>query len=309
MNFVLSGIRFPALAFLVSILPACAGDSRAEERTPGNVGSQAKPNSTAADPTIVGAGDIASCQSSGDERTADLLDHIPGQIFTVGDNAYESEDAEKPFEQCYEPSWGRHRSRTRPVPGNHEYDDGYVDAYFDYFGRAAGERRKGYYSYTVGAWHVIALNSMLDAGPDSPQGRWLADDLAKNRTHCAVAYYHYPRYSSGPHSRRQSAIDMWNVLSDAGVDVVVNGHDHIYERFGPMTKNGERDNENGMREFVVGTGGASHYDIEEVKAHSEVRNDDTYGVLLLTLHHDSYDWRFIPVRGRTFSDSGSNQCH
>jgi len=153
------------------------------------------------------------------------------------------------------------------------------------------------------------LNSMLDASPDSRQGKWLADDLAKNRTRCTLAYFHHPRFSSGPHNLRQSAADLWPALSDAGVDVVVNGHDHIYERFGPMTKDGDRDNEKGMREFVVGTGGTSHYDIERVADHSEVRNDDTYGVLLLTLHASSYDWRFVPVRERSFRDSGTGSCH
>jgi hypothetical protein len=283
----------PAKASLLLILPLASSDSSRTER----------------DPTLVGAGDIASCDSSGDERTARLLDNIPGAIFTAGDNAYRSEDAEKPFDQCYETSWGRHRARTHPVPGNHEYEDGDIDSYFDYFGRAAGERGKGYYSYQLGEWHIIALNSMLDAAPDSPQGKWLANDLANHQTHCTLAYFHHPRFSSGPHERRQSAVDLWAALSRAGVDVVVNGHDHIYERFGPMTEDGERDNDNGMREFIVGTGGDSHYDIENVAAHSEVRNDDTYGVLLLTLHGDSYDWRFTPVRDRTFSDSGTGACH
>jgi hypothetical protein len=263
----------------------------------------------ASDPTLVGAGDIAGCESSGDERTAGLLDNIPGAVFTVGDNAYLSDDVENPFPSCYEPSWGRHRGRTHPVPGNHEYEDGEIDAYFDYFGKAAGERGKGYYSYAVGRWHVVALNSMLDASPDSRQGKWLADDLARNRTRCTLAYFHHPRFSSGPHELKQSAVDLWTALSAAGVDVVVNGHDHIYERFGPMTADGERDNDKGMREFVVGTGGMSHYDIEHVAEHSEVRSDDTYGVLLLTLHSDSYDWRFVPVRERSFTDSGTGSCH
>ena len=283
----------PATVSILLILPLASTDS----------------SRTGRDPTLAGAGDIASCDSSGDERTARLLDDIPGAVFTVGDNAYRSEDVEKPFDECYETSWGRHRARTHPVPGNHEYEDGDIDSYFDYFGRAAGERGKGYYSYQLGEWHIIALNSMLDATPDSPQGKWLANDLAKHQARCTLAYFHHPRFSSGPHGRRQSAVDLWTALSRAGVDVVVNGHDHIYERFGPMTENGDRDNENGMREFIVGTGGDSHYDIENAATHSEVRNDDTYGVLLLTLHDDSYDWRFTPVRDRTFSDYGTGGCH
>jgi calcineurin-like phosphoesterase family protein len=306
-----SRLLLPTTSYLVLALPlACTDSSRAEQRYPikGDTPALALPNS-ASDPTLTGAGDIASCESSGDERTARLLDDITGPIFTVGDNAYRSEDIEKPFTECYETSWGRHRERTHPVPGNHEYEDGDIDAYFDYFGRAAGERNKGYYSYELGKWHIVALNSMLEASPDSPQGKWLANDLANHQTRCTLAYFHHPRFSSGPHERRRSAYDLWDALFKASVDVVVNGHDHIYERFGPMTEDGERDNDNGMREFVVGTGGDSHYDIENVAAHSEVRNDDTYGVLSLTLHPASYDWRFVPVRERRFSDSGTGTCH
>jgi acid phosphatase type 7 len=300
----------PTTAFLLLALPLSSADnSRAEDRFEARGAAPSTVAHPAGDPTLAGAGDIASCESSGDERTARLLDYIPGPIFTVGDNAYTSSDVEKPFAECYEPSWGRHRGRTHPVPGNHEYEDNDIDAYFDYFGKAAGERGKGYYSYQQGEWHIIALNSMLDASPYSPQGKWLANDLAKHQTHCTLAYFHHPRFSSGPHGRRRSAVDFWRALSRAGVDVVVNGHDHIYERFGPMTENGERDNENGMREFIVGTGGDSHYDIEDVAAHSEVHNDDTYGVLVLTLHGDGYDWRFVPVQERTFSDSGTGSCH
>lgn len=298
-------LLLPTTPCLVLTLALGCDSSRAAERPP----ARQAPSSAATDPTLTGAGDIASCESSGDDRTALLLDDIPGTIFTVGDNAYRSEDVEHPLVECYEKSWGRHKARTRPVPGNHEYEDSDIDSYFAYFGRAAGERGKGYYSYELGNWHIIALNSMIDASPGSAQGRWLANDLANHRTRCTLAYYHHPRFSSGPHTRRQSARDLWSTLSRNGVDVVVNGHDHIYERFGPMTESGERDNENGMREFVVGTGGYSHYDIENVAAHSEIRNDETYGVLSLTLHPESYSWRFVPVRERHFSDSGTGSCH
>jgi hypothetical protein len=299
----------PTACVLFTLSLACTDSSRAAERVPANRAALLSAAHPASDPTLTGAGDIASCESSGDERTARLLDDIPGPIFTAGDNAYRSHDVEKPFAECYEPSWGRHRGRTHPVPGNHEYEDNNIDAYFDYFGKAAGERGKGYYSYELGQWHIIALNSMLDASPGSAQGKWLANDLAKHQTRCTLAYFHHPRFSSGPHGRRLSAVRFWVALSRAGVDVVVNGHDHIYERFGPMTEDGKRDNEKGMREFIVGTGGDSHYDIEDVAAHSEVHDDDTYGVLILTLHANSYNWRFIPVEDRTFSDSGTGSCH
>jgi hypothetical protein len=301
-------LLYPTAFLIVALSPACTDSSRAAERLPGRNSPPAALADAAADPTITGAGDIASCVSSGDERTAKLLDNIKGPIFTAGDNVYRTDGVEQPFAECYDKSWGRHRSRTHPVPGNHEYEDSEIDTYFDYFGRSAGERGKGYYSYQLGQWHVIALNSMLDASPESPQGQWLADDIARHPSRCTLAYFHHPRFSSGPHSRRRSAVDLWAALFKGGVDVVVNGHDHIYERFGPMNADGERDNENGMREFVVGTGGDSHYDIETVAPHSEVRSDDTYGVLSLTLHRDSYDWRFIPVHERTFSDSGTGSC-
>jgi hypothetical protein len=260
------------------------------------------------DPVLVGAGDIASCGSSGAERTARLLDDIPGTVFTVGDNAYRSETVDNPF-PCYDESWGRHKARTRPVPGNHEYEGGYVDEYFDYFGAAAGNRGKGYYSYDLGAWHIIALNTMIRAEPSSSQGKWLANDLAKNRQFCTLAYFHHPRFSSGPHHLSARAEQLWDALAAAGVDVIVTGHDHIYERFAPMAPDGSRDERAGVREFVVGTGGYSHYDFARDAANSEVRNNTTYGVIKLTLHKRSYDWQFIPVRGRRFTDKGSSSCH
>ena len=261
------------------------------------------------DPVLVGAGDIATCGSSGAAATARLLDDIPGTVFTVGDNAYLSRRVRRNPFPCYDAYWGRHKARTRPVPGNHEYEGDYIEAYFDYFGRAAGDRGKGYYSYDLGAWHIIALNSMIDAGPSSPQGRWLAGDLAKSRRFCTLAYFHHPRFSSGPHALSPRAERLWDALSSAGVDVVVSGHDHIYERFAPMTADGRRDDRTGIREFVVGTGGYSHYQFARNAKNSEVRNNTTFGVLKLTLHARGYDWQFVPVRGRHFTDSGSGICH
>ncbi len=258
---------------------------------------------------LVGAGDIASCTSSNDEATARLLDDIPGTVFTVGDNAYiTTRKMRNPF-PCYAASWGRHRSRTRPAPGNHEYDGEYLNAYFDYFGAAAGDRGKGYYSFDLGKWHIISLNTMIDAGPSSPQGRWLSHDIAKNQTLCTLAYFHHPRFSSGPSPANRNSVQLWDALSAAGADVVVSGHDHIYERFTPMNVGGQRDEQAGMRQFIVGTGGFSHYGVRRAARGSEVRNNNTFGVLKLTLHERSYDWRFIPVRGRTFTDAGSGACH
>jgi len=273
----------------------------------GNRGPDDASAAPLADPVLVGAGDIGSCLSSGDEATARLLDGIPGTIFTVGDNAYRSGDG-NPMD-CYRASWGRHKSRTRPVPGNHEYHEGYIEQYFDYFGTAAGERGKGYYSYNLGGWHIIALNSVISAHWSDEQGKWLREDLARNRHACTLAYYHHPRFSSGPHPVSTQAQELWWMLAEGGVDVVVNGHDHIYERFAPMNKNGERDNDKGARQFIVGTGGATRYEIKRAAPNSEVRNTATFGVLRLTLRSGGYDWKFVPVRGSRFTDSGSDSCN
>ena len=263
-----------------------------------------------ADPVLVGAGDIAVCSSSGDEATAALLDNIAGTVFTAGDNVYDSGLAQE-FADCYDPSWGRHKARTRPAPGNHEtYGTTDMAGYYGYFGAAAGEFGKGYYSYNLGAWHVIAINSNEDGSAGSPQEQWLRADLAANSTAaCTIAYWHYPRFSSGDHGSDPGMQDIWQALYDGGADVVVNGHDHDYERFGPQTPTGVADAARGIREFVVGTGGASHYFVGTPIANSEVNNDDTFGVLKLTLHATSYDWQFVPVAGSTFTDSGTGTCH
>jgi hypothetical protein len=261
----------------------------------------------AADPVLVGAGDIASCWSSADEATARLLDEIPGTVFTLGDNAYQSKK-ENPM-PCYHASWGRHKRRTHPVPGNHEYLEGYIDEYFDYFGAAAGEKGKGWYSYNLGRWHIIALNSVIDAHWSGEQGKWLKEDLARNRHGCTLAYFHHPRFSSGSRAPVKQAEQLWWMLAEAGVDVVLNGHDHIYERFAPLDKHGNRDDAEGMRSFIVGTGGGIRTRLRRRARNSEARTDATHGVLKLTLRSGEYDWKFIPVRGSKFTDSGSGSCH
>ena len=258
--------------------------------------------------TLVGAGDIASCNSGGDEATAKLLDTIPGTVFTAGDNAYET-GAAADYANCYAPSWGRHKARTRPAPGNHEYLTTGASGYFGYFGSAAGDANKGYYSYDLGAWHVVMLNSNLDVATGSPQETWLRADLAAHTQRCTVAIWHHPRFSSGPHGSSVVLQPIWKALYDAGADLVVVGHDHLYERFAPQNADGQLDVARGMREFVVGTGGAAAYAIASPAPHSEVRNSGTRGVLKLTLYPDRYDWNFVPVAGSTFADAGSASCH
>jgi hypothetical protein len=267
------------------------------------------------DPVMVGAGDIANCSNlAGAEATAKLLDTIPGTVYTLGDNAYGSGTSTE-FANCYDPTWGRHMARTRPAPGNHEYYTAGASGYFNYFGPAAGDPKLGYYSYDLGQWHVVVLNTndqckYVSCSAGSAQANWLQADLADHPAQCTLAYFHYPLFTSGSYSPGISAVKpLWDVLYSGGADVVLNGHDHLYERFAPQSPSGVPDPGRGIREFVVGTGGAEHYGIKTAQPTSEVRNTDTYGVLKLTLHASSYDWQFVPVAGKTFTDSGSTSCH
>ncbi len=266
----------------------------------------------AADPVLVGAGDIARCSSPGDEATAKLLDGISGTVFTTGDNAYESGTASE-FNNCYHPSWGRHKARTKPTPGNHEYYTSGASGYFGYFGSRAGDPKKGYYAYDRGEWRVYALNSMCEkvggCGATSPMLTWLKNDLAANPRKCTLAYFHHPLFSSGKHGNQAKMRPTWDALYAANADVVVGGHDHHYERFAPQRPDGTLARKRGIREFVAGMGGGSHYPLDTVKPNSQVRNTTTYGVLKLTLQPTSYEWQFVPETGKTFTDSGTTDCH
>jgi hypothetical protein len=264
---------------------------------------------------LVGAGDIAGCNNPGDETTAALLDGIAGTVFTLGDNVYPTGTLST-YNACYEPSWGRHKARTRPVMGNHEYDSSGNTGHFSYFGASAGPVGKGYYSYDLGAWHIIVLNSnssctTISCAPNSPQDMWLRADLAAHSNVCTLAYWHHPRFNSGgTHGNNTAVGNFWNALSENGADVILNGHEHIYERFAPQTPAATPDPTNGIRQFTVGTGGSSHYtSFGTIQPNSVVRNGTTFGVLKLTLHATSYDWQFIPVAGATFKDSGTGNCH
>jgi acid phosphatase type 7 len=267
----------------------------------------------AASVVVVGAGDIARCASSGDEATARLLDNIPGTVFTVGDNVYPDGTAAQ-FRDCYGPSWGRHKARTKPSVGNHEYHTPGASGYYNYFGSAAGPSGKGYYSYDRGDWHVVVLNSMCEkvggCGATSPMVSWLKNDLAANASHeCTLAYFHHPLFSSGNHGNQPQVRPIWAALYAADADVVVSGHDHHYERFAPQRPDGTPDTSRGIREFVVGTGGAGLYPLGTIKPNSQARNASTHGVLRLTLNATSYSWKFVPVSGKTFTDSGTASCH
>ena len=256
--------------------------------------------------TFVGAGDIGQCTNGGaPDLTARLLDAIGGTVFALGDNAYPSGTAED-YQTCYDSSWGRYKDRTRPVAGNHEYDTPSATPYYEYFGFNAGPPGGGYYSYELGNWHIIALNSNLPVGRASAQAAWLRNDLAANSTRCTLAYWHFPLFSSSKHGNIEQMRDFWRILYDSGADVVLSAHDHVYERFAPQTPDGVADPMRGIREFVAGTGGAPPYPFVDVKANSEARLS-TIGVLKLSLKATGYDWNFIPVSGP--GDSGSASCH
>jgi 3',5'-cyclic AMP phosphodiesterase CpdA len=263
---------------------------------------------------LVGAGDIANCAlngGSGAIATAALLDKIPGTVFTVGDHAYPA-GAMKQFKDCYDPSWGRHKARTRPAPGNHDYLTANGNAYFEYFGDSAGPNRRGYYSYTLGGWHIVSLDSTIAADRGSAQIKWLREDLTDNRAACTLAYWHIPVFSSGPHGsdQRESArmLEAWRVLYEFHADVVINGHDHDYERFAPQDPKGKADPQRGIREFVVGTGGGGLYEFKRIRPNSEARANRSYGLLKLTLGATDYSWEFMSAAGEPFRDSGTSAC-
>lgn len=264
----------------------------------------------AADPVLVGAGDIASCARTADTATARLIAAIPGTVFTTGDNAYEHGTLAE-FRNCYGPTWGQFRSRTRPTAGDHEYDTPGAAGYFSYFGSRAGPVGKGYYAYNLGHWRIYALNSnctfVRGCRPTSAQTRWLQADLAANPRRCVLAYWHEPLFSSGSHGNIASVRPFWDVLYAARADVIVNGNDHDYERFAPQKPWGEPSSR-GIREFVVGTGGGQLRPWGTIKRNSVARNAGVHGVLKLTLHASTYDWRFVPQAGKTWTDSGTGVC-
>jgi hypothetical protein len=267
---------------------------------------------------LVGAGDIASCKNpEGAQATAKLIDKILGTVFAAGDLAYEKGSPQE-FKNCYGPAWGRFKDRTRPALGNHEYVDPMAAGYFQYWGAQAGPAGKGYYSYELGAWHIVVLNTNCFArglggcATGSPQETWLKADLAQHHTTCILAYGHHALFSSGvfkKHAVHPELKQLWEELYAAHADLVLAGHEHSYERFAPQDPEGKLDPEQGIREIVVGTGGRSHDLLGFATPNSEAREWDTFGVLKLTLAPGKYTWEFIPVEGKSFRDSGSAMCH
>ena len=287
-------------------------------------------SANAADPVIAAAGDIA-CSSttptgSGStarchqRATSDLV--VAGGVSAVlplGDEQYQNATLSS-FTKSYSPTWGRVKPITFPAAGNHEYKTPGAKGYFDYFNGAgfstgpAGDRDKGYYSFDVGTWHLIALNSgdkcvPVACGKGSPQETWLRADLAAHPASCTLAFWHHPRFNSGHQGNSTAMQAIFQDLYDADADVVLGGHAHDYERFAPQNPAGKLDNARGIRQFVVGTGGAFFTALSTTKPNSQVRNASTYGVMFMTLHPNSYDWRFVPEAGKSFTDSGTQACH
>ena len=286
------------------------------------------PTTADAVPIIVAAGDIACapndpgfnngqgtetrCQM---QATADLVAQAqPLAVLPLGDNQYERGELEN-YQASYEPTWGKFNAISRPVPGNHEYYDKGKNAagYYDYFGKLAGDPQKGYYSYDLGDWHLVALNSNCEfiggCQAGSPQQQWLKQDLVDHPKTCTLAYWHHPRYSSGVHGNNNSITDIWQTLYDAGADVVLSGHDHVYERFALQTSTSQADPDKGIRQFVIGTGGKSLYPFKKIRANSEVRAAGVYGVLKLGLKPNSYTWQYLAANSQDFQDQGETQCH
>ena len=283
------------LAALLS--SACSGSSS----------TSPSPPASSAPAVLAGAGDIGDCGTRGSQLTAELLDRIPGTVFTAGDNAYPSGTSEH-FRDCYNPTWGRHRGRTRPAPGNHEYEASGAAPYFQYFGELAGPSGLGYYSYGLGSWRVFSLNSEIGIDAGSAQMAWLRGELSSNPTRCALAYFHKPLFSSGFHGDQIQMREMWRVLYEFGVDVVIAAHEHNYERFAPQDFLGRFDSARGIRQFIVGTGGTTLRAVGPAKPNSEVHGS-SWGVLVLTLEDSLYRWEFRPAEPGGFQDAGIGQCH
>ena len=316
--------RIVAFGFVVFCIESYGWAQSSEPPQPGpptqhtNRESSAKQAPEQQTYVLVGAGDIAGCQElAGAQATAKLLEKIPGTVFAAGDLAYEGGSAAD-FKNCYGATWGKFKERTKPALGNHEYHDPTASGYFQYWGAQAGPVGKGYYSFDLGAWHIVALNTNCDAkglggcGTGSPQEIWLREDLAAHANDCIIAFGHHALFSSGffkKHAIHPELKQLWQDLYEAHADLVLAGHEHSYERFAPQDPDGHPDAEHGIREIVVGTGGRSHDPLGFAIANSEVRNASTYGVLKLTLTPGSYTWEFIPEAGKDFRDSGTGACH
>lgn len=264
--------------------------------------------------TIVAAGDIADCRHvapefSGAAQTAALVAATDAAVLTIGDNTYPV-GAYGEFVDCFEPTWGRFGSRLRPSPGNHDYQTPGGAGYYAYFGERAGPGKRGFYSFDIGGWHIISMNSAVDAKKNSVQYRWLLEDLeSSSKALCTLVFWHHPVFSSGPHGNDPRMRDALAALHAAGADVLLVGHDHVYERLAPHDAAGEPDPARGIRSFTVGTGGAPLYEFKAPHPRSEARDASTHGILRLVLGEGVYRWDFLPSGGGPSRDRGQGACH
>lgn len=288
------------LALALVCVVACDSGSPTSPSTP------VTPAPPGASAVLVGAGDIAECGVPGAAATAQLLDGLSGTVVALGDLAY-PDGSPANYGDCFAPTWGRHKSRIRPVPGNHDYQTTGAAGYFAYFGSQAGAAGEGYYSFQAGTWLVVALNSNIPMGVGSAQYQWLQRELSSTARQCTAALMHYPRYTSGPNGDNPQVWPIFELLYTSGVDIVLSGHDHVYERFAPQDTSGRADLARGVRQFVVGTGGAPPYEFGAPRPNSEVRIR-SWGVLRLNLESGRYAWEFVPVSGGD-RDAGLDQCH
>lgn len=300
------------LCTLASLLAACQFDHRVREEQAKAILLPEKGVS------LFAAGDIASCKSirpqdSGAAKTAAIVTaglamDKEAVVLTLGDNTYPVGLLSE-FEECYAPTWGQFKDRTRPSPGNHEYYTPHAVGYYAYFGEAAGPARRGYYSFAHGSWRIISLNSYLEPAEHNAQIAWLKEELVRNPSTCTLAYWHHPLYSSGGHGNDKRMQEAWAILHAAGAEVVLASHDHNYERFAPQDAEGQRDDERGIRQFVVGTGGAKLTPMRFRRFHSEVSDNASHGVLKMVLKQAGYEWEFLPVEKDGFTDRGAALCH
>ena len=317
---VLKGAVVGAALLLVDCFPPV-------EVTPPPADAPAEMLALAGASVLIGAGDIAVCGTSYDERTAAIVDSIAREdsaanvtnaVFTVGDHVYPN-GAMANWNACWRPSWGDTTKRImrnlRPSIGNHDLDNGFGEAYYQIFGKAAGAKGLGYYAYDLGEWKIISLNSEIVTNPAFPpdtrraQEAWLRKELEGNTKKCTIAYFHRPRFSSGGHSGDLRMTGLWNILYEHNVDLVINGHEHHYERFDPQTPAGLRDTVKGIPQFIVGTGGASLTGIRNpVQPNSARRIQGHYGVLKLTLGAGEYQHAFLDTEGRVW-DRAAGKCH
>ncbi|HEY8024646.1 MAG TPA: metallophosphoesterase [Burkholderiaceae bacterium] len=309
------GPRLPYFVSLAScsILASCLSFTSAQADDAANW-----PNIPGKGVTVFAAGDIAECKklpasASAATKTASIIQKglaadPSGQVLTLGDNSYPI-GVPQEFIDCYEPTWGQFKSVTHPSSGNHEYYTPQANGYYNYFGDAAGAAPGFYYSFNIGQWHLLSLNSNIKGKAWEDELAWVKSDLAKSNAHCTLAYWHHPRFSSGGHGNNDDMQPLWALLETAHADVVLNGHDHDYERFAPQDQAGRKDDLHGMREFVVGTGGAKLTPLLFRKSNSEFVDNGTHGVLKLTLKDTGYEWEFLAEPGKLLTDRGAGLCH